>query len=106
MRILYSQPKSRSRENWLVLEGKSMTKAKVLAEFEATKILDHLAPDWPLLLYDGAMKARDATVTGTVASAHLFCCQLPPDLFLVANEFGLHLFVKYAAHCPAPATKI
>jgi len=55
MRILYSQPKSRSRENWLVLEGKSMTKAKVLAEFEATKILDHLAPDWPLLLYDGAI---------------------------------------------------
>jgi hypothetical protein len=52
MRILY--PKSRSR-NRLVLKGKSMTKAKVLAEFEAAKILDHLAPDWPLLLDDGAI---------------------------------------------------
>jgi hypothetical protein len=54
MRILYRQPKSRSRENRLVLEGKWMTKAKALAEFEATEILDHLAPDWPLLLDDGA----------------------------------------------------
>ena len=84
MRILYPQPKSRSRENRLVLEGKWMTKAKALAEFEANKILDHLAPDWPLLLDDGAIidhilavinrtpqtlqKARNARVTGTVAS--------------------------------------
>ena len=62
MRILYPQPKSRSRENRLVLEGKWMTKAKVLAEFEATKILDHLAPDWPLLLDDGAIIDHILTV--------------------------------------------
>ncbi len=62
MRILYRQPKSRSRENRLVLEGKWMTKAKVLAEFEATEILDHLAPDWPLLLDDGAIIDHILTV--------------------------------------------
>jgi len=62
MRILYPQPKSRSRKNRLVLEGKWMTKAKVLAEFEANKILDHLAPDWPLLLDDGAIIDHILTV--------------------------------------------
>ena len=62
MRILYPQPKFRSRENRLALEDKWMTKAKVLAEFEATKILDHLAPDWPLLLDDGAIIDHILTV--------------------------------------------
>jgi hypothetical protein len=62
MRILYPQLKSRSSESRLVLEGKSMTKAKALAEFKATKILDHLAPDWPLLLDDGAIIDHILTV--------------------------------------------
>ena len=61
MKILYSQPKSRSR-NRLVLKGKSMTKAKVLAEFEAARILDHFAPDWPFLLDDGAIIDHILTV--------------------------------------------
>jgi len=39
-----------------------MTKAKVLAEFEATEILDHLAPDWPFLLDDGAIIDHILTV--------------------------------------------
>jgi hypothetical protein len=62
MRILYPQPKSRSRENRLILEGKWMTKAKALVELEATRILDHLAPDWPLLLDDGAIIDHILTV--------------------------------------------
>jgi hypothetical protein len=38
-----------------VREAKSLTKHKLLAEPEATEVLDHLAPDWPLHLYDGAV---------------------------------------------------
>jgi hypothetical protein len=32
-----------------------MTKPKLLTEPEATELLDRLAPDWPLLLYDGVV---------------------------------------------------
>jgi hypothetical protein len=39
-----------------------MTKSKALAEFEATKILDRLAPNWPLLLDDGAIIDHILTV--------------------------------------------
>jgi hypothetical protein len=39
-----------------------MTKAKALVELEATQILDHLAPDWPLLLDDGAIIDHILTV--------------------------------------------
>ena len=46
-----------------VREAKSLTKHKLLAEPEATEVLDHLAPDWPLHLYDGAA-ARKAIQRG------------------------------------------
>jgi hypothetical protein len=32
-----------------------MTKPKLLTESESTELLDRLAPDWPLLFYDGAV---------------------------------------------------
>jgi hypothetical protein len=32
-----------------------MTKPNVLTEPETTEILDHLTPNWPLLLYDGVV---------------------------------------------------
>jgi hypothetical protein len=50
-----TQPQSRSKGNRLVLEGISMTKPKVLSEPESTELLERLAPDWPLLLQDGAV---------------------------------------------------
>ena len=38
-----------------VPEGQPVTKHKLLAEEEATEVLDHLAHDWPQHLYDGAV---------------------------------------------------
>jgi hypothetical protein len=32
-----------------------MTNPKILSERESTELLDHLAPNWPLLLYDRAV---------------------------------------------------
>jgi len=36
-------------------EGQPVTNHKLLAEQEATEVLDHLAHDWPQHLYDGAV---------------------------------------------------
>src|SRR5260370_33894453 len=44
-----------STERRLVREAESVSKPKLLAEAQATKQLDRIAPDWPLHLYDGAV---------------------------------------------------
>jgi hypothetical protein len=46
--------KPRSKRKSTGLEGILMTSPKVPAEPAFHQLLDRLAPDWPLLLYDGA----------------------------------------------------
>ena len=55
MRVLYLNENPDSTRDQLALEGEPMTNPKILAEPESTELLDRLAPDWPLLLYDGAV---------------------------------------------------
>ena len=59
MRVLYLDGNPDLTRDQLALEGEPMTEPttnpKILAEPESTELLDRLAPDWPLLLYDGAV---------------------------------------------------
>jgi len=55
MRVLYLDGNPNLTRDQLAPEGEPMTNPKILAEPESTELLDRLAPDWPLLLYDGAV---------------------------------------------------
>src|SRR5271167_3414904 len=55
MRVLYLDGNPDLTRDQLAPEGEPMTNPKILAEPESTELLDRLAPDWPLLLYDGAV---------------------------------------------------
>src|SRR5271154_4354476 len=55
IRVLYLDGNPDLTRDQLALEGERMTNTKILAEPESTELLDRLAPDWPLLLYDGAV---------------------------------------------------
>src|ERR1700683_5503791 len=55
MKIPYFNENPDLTRDELALEGQPMTNPKILAEPESTELLNRLAPDWPLLLYDGAV---------------------------------------------------
>jgi len=55
MRVLYLDGNPNLTRDQLAPEGESMTNPRILTEPESTELLDRLAPDWPLLLYDGAV---------------------------------------------------
>jgi hypothetical protein len=55
MRVLYLDRNPDLTRDQLALEGEPMTNPKILAKPEFTELLDRLAPDWPLLLYDKAV---------------------------------------------------
>jgi hypothetical protein len=55
MKVLYLDGNPDLTRDHLALEGEPMPDPKILTEPESTELLDRLAPDWPLLLYDGAV---------------------------------------------------
>jgi hypothetical protein len=73
MRVLDLDGNPLTRDQ-LVLEGEPMTNPmtnpKILAARESAKLLDRLAPDWPLLLYDGAVIDHILKVINNARTPH------------------------------------